>query len=403
MNQPGFKFFYFANSDVLIPRSERIYTIRFCEAMAERGVMTELVSLGLKLLYEEPTKYHSLQEVYGIRTPFEITVLPTLTNQNSVQVSTSLHRLVWYTVYPYWKILIHSLRDRFQRYVIYFRNYSCAPAFLTLKKLMRHRLMLIFEARNLPLTPFQSYVLASVDAIAAHTKTLAYDLIPQCNLQEKWVRGVHMGVDLDYINSIRIPQQVARVRVGLPLDRKIVVYTGKVFRTSRIVLSVFQTAKLLPPDVMIVMIGGRSDQIEPLRERIKQESLHNIRFEGFVPPTEVKFYQFAADVLLMDSEDGPEVTYASPGKLFEYMAARVPIVAANHPCFREFLSNRCNAVQFTPDNAPETAQAILEVLSDAELAKRIAERAYLDVQNYTWSKRADTILELVMRFMNTQE
>lgn len=395
MNKKEFKFIYFATGDILIPRAERIYAVRFCEAIAERGVATELVSLGLKLIYDEPTRFDHLEKVYGIQQSFEITVLPTFMNQNSNNLSSAIYRTVWYSLYSYYSTLIRPSRNSYENYVIYFQNYPIAPALLLLKKKLGHRLTLIFEARNLPANSFQISVLRSVDAIAAHTRTLYRDLTTRYDLASNRICAVHMGVSLDYINSIRITQQSAREKLGVPQDYKVVVYTGKVFKTSRVVSSILRGAKLLPPNVRIVIVGGRSDQMDYFREKIHQESLHNVQFVGFIPPGEVMYYQFAADVLLMDSEDGPTITYASPGKLFEYMATKVPIVAADHDCFKELLNDRVNAMLFEPDNAAALAQAIMLVLSDEVLARRLADQSYCEVQNYTWMCRANAVLDLL--------
>ena len=64
---------YFSPRDVLVPRVDRQCIMRFCESMAEAGAAVELVSLDVKLEYEEPTRSRDLFDVYGISTPFAVT------------------------------------------------------------------------------------------------------------------------------------------------------------------------------------------------------------------------------------------------------------------------------------------------------------------------------------------
>ena len=89
--------------------------------------------------------------------------------------------------------------------------------------------------------------------------------------------------------------------------------------------------------------------------------------------------------------------YMSPLKLFEYMVSKRPIVASDLPSVREIL-NEENAVLVEPGNPNALANGIEKVLSDEELANKIAEKAYEDVQQYSWERRTRRILE----FINTK-
>jgi glycosyltransferase involved in cell wall biosynthesis len=76
--------------------------------------------------------------------------------------------------------------------------------------------------------------------------------------------------------------------------------------------------------------------------------------------------------------------YTSPLKLFEYMAAGVPIVASALPSLREVLRHDRNALLVEPGNPVSLAQGLQKVLSRSALADKIAERARVDVAKYTW-------------------
>ena len=60
----------------------------------------------------------------------------------------------------------------------------------------------------------------------------------------------------------------------------------------------------------------------------------------------------AADILVIPTSGKEPIgaRYTSPMKLFEYMAARLPIIAAKVPSLTEILSDD-SAFWFEPDNA----------------------------------------------------
>ena len=87
-------------------------------------------------------------------------------------------------------------------------------------------------------------------------------------------------------------------------------------------------------------------------------------------------------------------SYASPLKLFEYMAAQRPIVASDLPALREVLSPDENAVLVTPGSAPALAAGIRRVLDDPALATRVASRALATVADFSWDRRAERLKAL---------
>ena len=108
-----------------------------------------------------------------------------------------------------------------------------------------------------------------------------------------------------------------------------------------------------------------------------------------------------ADVLVLPYVDAElAVNYTSPLKLFEYMAAGKPIVAANLPSLREVLRDGENAVLVEPGSATALAVGLRRVLEDRALAERIARRAFNEVAEYSWDHRAERIEALLAEVMS---
>jgi len=148
------------------------------------------------------------------------------------------------------------------------------------------------------------------------------------------------------------------------------------------------------PEVQFLWVGGREADVQDWRSRLQAEGLANIHLTGFVHNSQLPLYQAAADVLLMPyeraisgSSGGNSAAYASPMKMFEYMACRRPILSSDLPVIREVLSER-NAVLLPPEAPAAWAESLSSLLNDTSQRNTLVNQAWLDVQPYTWLERA---------------
>ena len=92
------------------------------------------------------------------------------------------------------------------------------------------------------------------------------------------------------------------------------------------------------------------------------------------------------------------VPYASPLKIFEYMAAGRAIVAPDQPNIREILRHEETALLFDPAEPTALPAAIRRLAGDSELRARLgaAARAEITRRNYTWRGNAARVAALAM-------
>jgi len=182
----------------------------------------------------------------------------------------------------------------------------------------------------------------------------------------------------------------ARTRLGLPLDKKIVLYVGRL-DGGKGVTTLCDAASSMPPEALVAVIGGEPAQISVLAKKYPL-----VRFLGAKPYRELADNQAAADVLVLPNSGSDPVSsrFTSPMKLFSYMASGVPIVASDVPAIREVLTSE-SALFFTPDDPSDLARKATVALRDEERAGMIARRARADVENYTWTTRAKKIVEFL--------
>jgi glycosyltransferase involved in cell wall biosynthesis len=200
------------------------------------------------------------------------------------------------------------------------------------------------------------------------------------------------GVDLERFDSLPDPV-TARRQTGLR-EAPTVMCTGHLYagRGAELFLDLAESL----PEAQFVWVGGRPEDIEAWKKRVKSE---NVNFTGFIPNRDLPRYQAAADVLLMpysrsimgSSGTADSASVASPMKMFEYMAAGRAIVTADLPVIREVLHEE-NAVFCKPDDPSDWRLVIESLLDDDAYRTKLGSRARQDVQGYTWVARAQRIM-----------
>lgn len=117
-----------------------------------------------------------------------------------------------------------------------------------------------------------------------------------------------------------------------------------------------------------------------------------VRFTGLVEPERVPALVAGFDVALQPKV----VAYASPLKIFDYMAAGRAIVAPDQPNIREILTHEDTALLFDPAQPEAMWRAVLRLAGDPALRTRLgqAARAALLRQDRTWTGNARRIAAL---------
>lgn len=219
---------------------------------------------------------------------------------------------------------------------------------------------------------------------------------------QKGFRPENIFVAPDGVDEAKIKQQKeatnnqeeARKKLNLPLDKKIVVYTGS-FHGWKGTAVLAEAAKHLKENTLVIAVGGgqNSGQAD-LEKFLSKNKINNFTITGYVEDQKIiDLYLAAADVLALPNISGDKISafYTSPLKLFSYMASRRPIVSSDLPSLREVLNER-NAVLVKPDSPVDLANGLQKVLTFQAESVLLAQQAFEDVKQYTWQKRAKMIL-----------
>lgn len=203
------------------------------------------------------------------------------------------------------------------------------------------------------------------------------------------------GVDLERFVNLPEPGE-ARKLLGLPA-RLTVGYTGHLY-PGRGMNLLIELARCFPR-ISFLWVGGRQDDVDNWRKRLVDEKIGNITITGFVENSRLPMFQAAADILLMPyekvitgSSGGNSTAYASPMKMFEYMACKRAIVSSDLPVIREVL-NPSNAMLCPPEDIEAWSNALGGLIFEEDLRLTLAEQAWQDIQQFTWLERARKALQ----------
>jgi len=124
--------------------------------------------------------------------------------------------------------------------------------------------------------------------------------------------------------------------------------------------------------------------------------LDRVEFTGYLPhPRDAPAIAGLAAVVIPLPDNPMSRFFTSPLKLYEYMAAGLPIVASDLPALREVLRDEDNALLVPPNDPVRLADAIRRLLDEPGLAERLRLKGHADVQGRTWAARAASVLSFV--------
>jgi len=161
-----------------------------------------------------------------------------------------------------------------------------------------------------------------------------------------------------------------------------------------ILVEAFARLQRRRPESRLLVVGDgpeRGSLTEALAERGLSSS---VCFSGAVAPAEIPGWLARMDVGVAPYEKA-EGFYFSPLKIFEYMAAGLPVVASRIGQIPEIVDDERSGLLCAPGDPEELAAALDRLGADSDLRDRLARSAREAVlQKHTWEAVVETILKL---------
>jgi glycosyltransferase involved in cell wall biosynthesis len=186
----------------------------------------------------------------------------------------------------------------------------------------------------------------------------------------------------------RLGKAEARARLGLPQERGIAVYAGRI--NGRKGLELLLELADLRPATLFLLVG--SEGAGPIEAAAAGRA--NVEIVPWQPAEALAAYLHAADLLVIPPASAPlerHGTCVLPLKTFLYLAAGRPILAPAAPDTAEILSDGVNALLVPPDRPQAAAAALDRLLADPALAARLSEEGERTAATLSWDSRAERI------------
>lgn len=375
------KIIYLTNARIPTEKAHGYQICKMCEEFSNLGVEVELWLPSRKNhIKADPFSF------YGIKNNFKINII----NSFGFYQYNKYLRGFGFWLNGFW-FLLHLLFIKIdKKSIIYTRD----PEIGWLFSLRGYKT--IYEAHTWPENRVKLYkfLFKKINKLIVITHGLKKCFL-KAGFKRENIFVAPDGVDLKKFD-IEIDKAPARKKFNLPLDKKIILYTGHLYGWKGADI-LAQAASSLDDNCLVIFVGGTEADFA-IFKKTYQELIDQGKVAAYKHQSRelMPVWLKTADVLILPNKAGENISkyFTSPLKLFEYMAAGRPIVASNLPSITEIL-NESNSILVESDKPASLAKGIKKILENEALAESLAKQAMADVQNFSWQKRAENVLNFI--------
>ena len=379
-NNKNVKIHYIVNARIPTERAHGIQLAKMCEAFVDHGVDLTLVAPKRKNAIKE-----TMESFYGLKNKIKIKKIPVIDLYNSGKLGFRISSVSFAISYFLYMLGLKLKRKGGIIYTIDMDQFS----FFAIPML---GMPYFTEMHDIKKKSFcHKFFLKKINGAITINELIKKEITDKFNLENGKV--IVQPNSIDFNNFLGVLDKIeSRKKLGLSLDKKIILYVGKFYDWKGLGILISLAEKM--KDHLIYLVGDREEELVKICGADKIPA--NLLCQGHRDFKEMPLWQSSADVLVLLGTKGNDYSwyYTSPMKLFEYMAARRPIVASRTPAIEQIVSDS-GVFFYEPDNVDDLVNQTKRALQNNKETEEKIEEAYQRVKSFSWDKRAESILEFI--------
>jgi PEP-CTERM/exosortase A-associated glycosyltransferase len=219
----------------------------------------------------------------------------------------------------------------------------------------------------------ENWLLRRVDHVTVICEGIRRELLRRGHDDRK-ISLAPNGVDLDAFSSPG--NGCIRNRYGLQ-GSIVLGFIGSFYRYEGLdlLISAVEAMRETHPQLRLLLVGG-GDVQDALHKQMREAHLDDrVIFAGSVPPSEVKDYYAAMDVLVYPRLPARITEFTTPLKPLEAMALRKCVVGSNVGGIAELIQDRQTGFLFRAGSRADLVQTLSKVIADPQGCLDVCEQA----------------------------
>ena len=186
------------------------------------------------------------------------------------------------------------------------------------------------------------------------------------------------------------PAQI-REQLGLPADKKIILFTGKYIDKKR-PLDLIMAFQVLNNHNCILVMVGEGELRSSMEQFISREKLEGIYLTGFINQFDISKYYAVADVFVMCSGMG-ETWGLSVNEAMNF--EKPVIVSKTCGCSTDLVKNGENGFTFPEGDITKLAHCLAKILGDEEFAIKAGKKSKEIIGNFSIDVISENIISAI--------
>lgn len=178
-----------------------------------------------------------------------------------------------------------------------------------------------------------------------------------------------------------------------------ITYAGRLYHGKRDPAILFKaisdlsTENKINKNILEINFYGDKTNIDEFSKKYDLEDI--VKAHGFIPHDEVLLKEKDSDVLLLLSWNNPKESIFIPGKIFEYIGLKKPVLSIGYKegCLRDIIDK--TNIGYHTDNVKECKEIILKYYNEFTRNGEIKYIANNKVENYTTEKMAKNFSDIL--------